>query len=150
MIWIKRDRGDFRMTAALLVAMASVNLPLASNAANIPRQNLERMFDQMQRQSHWDISKPLLWGYFFVNPTREPLDRAAPLLSAMGYQVVKIYLADKKSASAPDQWWLHIERVEVHTVDSLDARNHEFNDFAASHGIAVYDGMDVGPASGTP
>jgi hypothetical protein len=98
------------MTAALLVAIVITGLPLTTNAANIPRENLERMFNQMQRQSHWDLSKPLLWGYFFVNPTREPLDRAAPLLSAMGYQVVKIYLADKKSASAPDQWWLHIER----------------------------------------
>jgi hypothetical protein len=43
-----------------------------------------------------------------------------------------------------------VDRVEIHTVDSLDARNHEFNDFARVNGIALYDGMDVGPVGVSP
>lgn len=133
-----------RMRLAVITVLAGLCAPFALDAANIPQEKLQRMFDQMQQKSHWDLSQPLLWGYFFNNPTREPLDRAAPLLAAMGYRVVGIYLAEKKSPSTPDLWWLHIERAEIHSVDSLDARNHEFNNFAAAHGIAVYDGMDVG------
>lgn len=131
---------------AFIVAL--VVIASTSHAADISRQKLQRMFDQMQQKSHWDLTQPLLWGYFFNSPTREPLDKAMPLLSEMGYRIVGIHLADKKSASEPDEWWLHVERVEVHTLDSLDARNHEFNDFAIAHDIAKYDGMDVGPATG--
>jgi Regulator of ribonuclease activity B len=139
-----------KVISVSIVAVVVALFSATSAAADISRQKLQGMFDQMQRQSHWDRTQPLLWGYFFNNPTREPLDKAAPLLSAMGYRIVGIYLAEKKSMSAPDKWWLHIERIEVHTVDSLDMRNREFNDFATAHGIALYDGMDVGPASGGP
>ena len=40
---------------------------------------------------------------------------------------------------------LHMERVEKHTVDSLDRRNGELDAFAVKHGLQSYDGMDVGP-----
>jgi hypothetical protein len=137
-----------RIISVKFVAVVLAVFVTTSHAADISRQKLQRMFDQMQQKSHWDVTQPLLWGYFFSNPTCEPLDKATPLLSEMGYRIVGIHLADKKSVSEPDEWWLHIERVEVHTVESLDARNHEFNDFAMARGIAMYDGMDVGPASG--
>jgi hypothetical protein len=124
----------------------------AANAwsSNISREQLQTMFAQMQQQSHWDLSKPLLWGYFFISPTREPLDKAAHLLAAMGYRVVGISPVGRSPSPVPDRWRLHVDRVEIHTVDSLDARNHEFNDFARVNGIALYDGMDVGPVGVSP
>jgi hypothetical protein len=92
------------------------------------------------------MSREMLWGYFFTNPTRQPLDSVTGELAQMGYRVVKIYLSDKKQPTDPDLWWLHVERVEVHSVSSLDKRNIELTDFANRHSLASYDGMDVGPA----
>jgi hypothetical protein len=103
-----------KVISVSIVAAVFALFSATSACADISRQKLQRMFDRMQQQSHWDLTQPLLWGYFFNNPTREPLDKAAPLLSAMGYRIIGIYLADKKLMSAPDRWWLHIERIEVH------------------------------------
>jgi hypothetical protein len=40
---------------------------------------------------------------------------------------------------------LHVEKAEVHSVDSLHARNGELMAFAQENQLASYDGMDVGP-----
>jgi len=53
----------------------------------------------------------------------------------------------KESKDEADLWWLHIEKVETHSVDSLNAINLVFYDFADKHGIDPYDGMDVGPVA---
>jgi hypothetical protein len=116
-------------------------------ATDISREKLVAMFEQIEHGAKWDMTKPKLWGYFFTNPTRGPLENAASLLTAKGYRLVDIHLAKKKTATDPDVWWLHVERLEVHSVDSLDMRNHEFETFAHDSGLANYDGMDVGPAN---
>jgi len=103
------------------------------------------MFDSMSSNSGWDVSKPMVWGYFFTNSTRPPLESAAKLLASQGYRVVDIRIDDKDSPSDADSWWLHVEKIEVHTVDTLDGRNREFYGLAESLGLDSYDGMDVGP-----
>jgi hypothetical protein len=45
---------------------------------------------------------------------------------------------------------LHVEKVETHTVDSLDARNGELDALASKHDLQSYDGMDVGPVTQPP
>lgn len=89
----------------------------------------------------------MLWGYFFTNPSRGPLDLAAQDLSRSGYRVVEIYLSEKEDASDPDLWSLHVERIEMHTIDSLLKRNAKLTAFAKKHNLLSYDGMDVGPAA---
>lgn len=111
----------------------------------ISREQLQQMFDSMSQKSGWDISKDMVWGYFFTHSSKPPLERAAQVLEAQGYTVVDIYLADKESASDPDLWWLHAERIETHTVSSLDARNQLLYRFADEQALDSYDGMDVGP-----
>jgi hypothetical protein len=111
----------------------------------ISREQLQEMFDSMTQKSGWDMSKDMVWGYFFTDALRPPLERAAQLLASQGYVVVDIYLADKESDRDPDLWWLHVEKVETHTVASLDARNHLLYQFADEQGLDTYDGMDVGP-----
>ncbi len=132
--------------AALLMLMQ----PAAAQAqSTLSRASMEKMFAQMA-QANIDTSRPLLWGYFFTNGQRPPLEMAAKDLSKLGYQVVKIYLSDKKNPTDPDKWWLHVERVEHHTVASLDARNIALEAFAKNRNLASYDGMDVGPVNGGP
>ena len=74
------------------------------------------------------------------------LRAAVPELQAEDYEFVDIYPSDKNEPDDVDMWWLHVQRIEVHTVDSLFARNERLTEFAARHGLDSYDGMDVGLA----
>lgn len=139
-----------RSLMEILVRIVGLLMVIAVTPAEahspIPRAQLEQMFANIARGAKWDMSRDMLWGYFFTNPTRGPLDVAAIELSGMGYRVVHVYLSDKKQPADPDLWWLHVERVETHSVESLHQRNAELAAFAARHGLKAYDGMDVGPA----
>ncbi|UOV05880.1 ribonuclease E inhibitor RraB [Pseudoxanthomonas mexicana] len=91
-----------------------------------------------------DLRKPLVWGYFFTHHARPALEAVVPLLQAQGYRVIALYLEDKDDRKDPDLWWLHVEKTEVHTPDSLHERNQALYRFAEEHGLDAYDGMDVG------
>jgi hypothetical protein len=110
----------------------------------ITREQLVEMFDNMARETPWDLSKPMVWGYFFTHGTRPALEAVVPLLQEQGYRVIAPHLEDKDKRKEPDLWWLHVEKTEIHTPDSLDQRNQALYRFAAEHGLDAYDGMDVG------
>jgi len=110
----------------------------------VSRDKLEQMFANIAQKTKWDMSRDMLWGYFFTHSSRAALDDAALELSRMGYRVVSVYPSDRKKALGAEVWWLHVERIETHTVDSLDRRNTDLAKFAAARGLASYDGMDVG------
>ncbi len=98
-----------------------------------------------------DTERELLWGYFFVDRDPETLRSAVPDLLQDGYRLVALFEADAAPDDGPAPTWvLHVERVERHDVDSLDARNQQLNRFATACGIETYDGMDVGPVDGKP
>ena len=63
-----------------------------------------------------------------------------------GYRFVEIFLSEKEDPDEPDLWWLHVEKIEIHSSDSLHERNQLLYEFADEHGLESYDGMDVGPA----
>jgi hypothetical protein len=125
-------------------------MPIFTGAATrnnmITKEEMVALFDDMKQNAPWDLSKPLLWGYFFADADKAKLETAQALLKAKGYQVVGIY-DSKPEGDSPALWWLHIEKVEKHTVDTLHARNQEFYKFAEEQQLESYDGMDVGPAS---
>lgn len=106
------------------------------------------MFANISQKTKWDMSQDMLWGYFFTHPSRAKLDFAAKDLSRLGYRVVNVYLSDKEDPATPDLWWLHVERIETHSVESLFRRNAELTAFAKTHDLGSYDGMDVGPVNG--
>lgn len=48
--------------------------------------------------------------------------------------------------SYPDEmYWLQLEKIERHSITSLDKRNQAFNQLAQEKKIHAYDGMDVSP-----
>jgi hypothetical protein len=129
--------------AVLLLScvFASVHLVAdAQGSRRIQLAQIEAMFANMRAKAPWNVDGPLLWGYFFFDPSREKLERAGTELQATGYRVVGI-------APVPGQerFRLHVERVEAHTPMSLNVRNQEFYALADRLSIASYDGMDVGP-----
>jgi len=112
----------------------------------IERQALVEMFDSIAERGEMDMSRPMLWGYFFTNRDPAALRAVIPNLQSDDYEFVDVYQSEKDNPNDDDLWWLHVQRVEVHTVDSLFARNERLAEFASLHGIDSYDGMDVGPA----
>jgi len=144
----KRISRYARLIGTLLLGFVLSFGVLAEERSVISRDQLQEMFHNMANTPGWDVSKPMLWGYFFTHASRSPLEKAAKQLMSKGYRVVGIYVGDKDSPSDPDVWWLHVEKIENHSVDSLDRRNKEFNRLAESLELDSYDGMDVGPVSG--
>jgi hypothetical protein len=118
---------------------------IPGNTAVIEKEQLVMMFEQIADNTDWDLSAPLIWGFFFTDASAEKLRAVAPVLEQDGYRFVDVFLADKDEPADPDLWMLHVEKIEVHTPDSLDLRNREFYLFAADHGLGAYDGMDVAP-----
>jgi hypothetical protein len=115
---------------------------------NIPNKNisieqLDELFKNIPDNEQWDLSKPLLWGYFFTDIDPNKLELVKPKLQAMGYTIVDIFQAEKEEGDA-DLFYLHIEKPEIHNSQSLDKRNDEFYIFAYQNGLDSYDGMDVG------
>ncbi|KAG1217111.1 hypothetical protein G6F35_009456 [Rhizopus arrhizus] len=108
-------------------------------------EDTRNLFANLRENTDWDISGPLLWGYFFVHSTAEPLQALADHLQALGYNFVELFEQEPEEGDAPFHV-LHVERVEIHDEASLDRRNQEFAALATEKGVEDYDGMDVGPA----
>jgi hypothetical protein len=74
---------------------------------------VEGMFKNIRQKGKWAIDGPMLWGYFFVDRDRAGLARARSELERRGYRFVQILESNGKD----DPLILHVERIEVHSVD---------------------------------
>ena len=110
----------------------------------IPKSELVEMFQAIAQQTDWDMNSEMLWGYFFSDDDPGKLEACSDRLAEDGYHFVDISEGDEPD----DAWTLHIEKIEIHTPDSLDRRNQELAEIAKEMGLAAYDGMDVGPIDG--
>jgi Regulator of ribonuclease activity B len=105
----------------------------------ITKADLEEMFSGMRAQAPWDVDADLLWGYFFTHKDPQRLNAVGQILVSMDYHFVDIR-ADEENPLH----WLHVEKVETHSPDTLHRRNLQFYKLADEFGVN-YDGMDVGP-----
>jgi hypothetical protein len=114
----------------------------------ISREALQAMFESIANETKWNLEGDMLWGYFFTDQDQERLESCASVLAEQGYRLVDIYPTDVEEDGVEQEPTivLHVEKVETHTVESLDARNQEFYRLAEKLGLESYDGMDVGPA----
>lgn len=103
-------------------------------------EEMEDMFANMRTKTKWDLDGDMLWGYYFTDVDRGKLERAAEQLTRRGYHFGSIYQTDDKTT-----YVLHVERIEKHTPQTLQARNMEFYRLAEEFELDSYDGMDVGP-----
>jgi len=104
------------------------------------------MFANIRDNTPWDVTAPLLWGYYFVHSTPEPLQPLGQALATQGYTVVGQY-EQAGDADQPPFHVLHVERVEIHDEASLHARDQQLTALAAQMGVEDYDGVDVGPVT---
>ncbi len=106
----------------------------------ISLEQLQKLFADLRSETDWDIDGEMLWGYYFLDQDRDKLTEAGAVLGRQGYDVAGVYENDEEPG-----YILHVQRVEVHTPESLHARNAELAAFAQAQGLASYDGMDVSP-----
>lgn len=107
--------------------------------------DMEDLFKHTAESTDWDMKGELLWGYFFTDAEKAPLEPLRDELVASGYRFVRLDHAEEDGADSPALWMLHVEKVEKHTAESLHARNQEFYGLVKRLGVDEYDGMDVGP-----
>lgn len=110
----------------------------------ITLEQLEDLFASIDRAGAWDMTRPMLWGYFFTDRSAEKLEGLIAPLTDRGCRFVDIFEAEVPEGT-PAYFFLHVEKAEVHTARSLFARNAELYALADEHRIDAYDGMDVGP-----
>jgi len=84
-------------------------------------------------------------GIFFTHHEPKALEPIRNELATEGYRFVDLYQSDDEDQDDPPLWWLHVEREEIYTPQSLDQRNDTLYLLAARHGVDSYDGMDIGP-----
>lgn len=103
----------------------------------IPLEQVEAFFENMKAKGV-NTDTTMLYGYFFTNETKAPLERAAKELKDKGFQFVEIHQSDDKI------YWLQIQRKEIHNGQSLYSLNKELYKLANSYNLQSYDGYDVG------
>lgn len=114
---------------------------------NITLEQLEDMFFNMENDAKWNTKIPMLWGYYFTHSEAGLLEKARDMLLEKDYRFVDIYQTEPDEDNPADLWWLHVEKEELHTPQTLDKKNDEFYLLAHELGIDAYDGMDVSPVA---
>lgn len=113
---------------------------------SITLETLQQMFDNIRENTKWSIDGPMLWGYFFTDASASKLKDLVPVLEAQGYRYVDMFIPELDDGE-DEYFFLHLEKEEVHTVESLNERNQQLYALAEAYELASYDGMDVGPIS---
>ena len=108
----------------------------------ITLESLEEMFTNIKAKTKWNVDGALLWGYFFTDRDPQKFGPLTKHLEGLGYRYVTIL--QPEGAEDKGIYFLHVERAERHTPQSLHQRNQQFYRLAEQFGVETYDGMDVG------
>lgn len=127
----------------LIASLVLASMPVrAVGETTITRESLDEMFENLKAKTKWNLDGPLLWGYFFTDHDPKKFMRLKAHLEKLGYRYVGIL--EPEEGEANRTYFLHVERVEHHTPQSLHARNQQLSRLARQFGVEAYDGMDVG------
>lgn len=116
----------------------------------IDTSSVDQMFADIRAETDWNLDGPMLWGYFFTDADPHKLKRLSDQLVQDGYRHVDIFTIESDGSTDLGEaesgvYFLHVERVETHSIWSLELRNRGLEALAARFDVATYDGMDVGP-----
>lgn len=99
---------------------------------------VEEFYENTRSRKDIDVSKNLSWGYYFSSIDKGPLERVKELLlNEKGYSYAEIIKEEDS------KYYLHIEKIEKHTINSLTQRDIELKNYAEEFNIESYDGFDV-------
>jgi hypothetical protein len=108
-------------------------------------EGITEIFETARREDGWDMSREMLYSFYFVDESIEKLNNLGEKLQADGYDFVDVFeLAEEDSDEPTGEYLLHIDKVEKHTPESLAERNVEFQNLADEYEIETYDGWEFG------
>ena len=113
---------------------------------------LQEFFDRTRQlynegKAPFDIDGSCRWSFFFVDSDKEKLTQVGLHLENNGYEVIG-FLEPSPEDEDQETIFLRADRIETHSVDSLNQRNQELYKVAEHFEVLDYDGMDVGAVDG--
>ncbi len=112
-------------------------------------EGIKQIFAEAEREDNWKVGEPMLYSFYFVDEDPEKLENLGLALEEKEYDFNGVYeLGDEETEESTGEYMLHIDKVEVHTPESLAQRNVEFSRLAEDFQIASYDGWEFGEEGG--
>lgn len=106
---------------------------------------IREIFNAARTEDGWNLEEEMLYSYFFVDKDIDKLEALGLELEEKGYDFMDIFqLADEKTDEATGEYLLHIDKIEIHTPESLAALTVEFQKLADAKEIASFDGWEFG------
>lgn len=110
----------------------------------ITRDTIIEFFKDVEQGNEFNTSDKLLWSYFFLDSDMEKLKKFSNKLEELGFKFKTIFNADKINKDDIQEYYLQVEKIELHDVDTLFNLNKMFYKLAEENNINSYDGFDVG------
>ena len=108
-------------------------------------ETISEIFAQAKAEDNWNLDEPMLYSFYFVDESVEKLEKLGLKLESDGYDFVDIFeLGDEETNESTGEYLLHIDKVEIHTPESLAERNVRFQELADEYEIETYDGWEFG------
>jgi regulator of RNase E activity RraB len=108
-------------------------------------ESIREIFETARTEDGWNPDEEMLYSYFFIGKDAEKLETLGLDLEKQGYDFIDIFeLGDEETEKPTGEYLLHIDKVEVHTPESLAARNVEFQSLAGEYEIDSFDGWEFG------
>lgn len=108
-------------------------------------EGIREIFADAKQEDNWNIDEPMLYSFYFVDKSVEKLEKLGLKLEAEGYDFVDIFeLGDEETEKSTGEYLLHIDKIEIHTPESIAERNVEFQKLADQFEIETYDGWEFG------
>lgn len=111
-------------------------------------EGIREIFDTARREDNWNPEEEMLYSFYFIDRDVDKLEEIGLELEGKGYDFIDIFELGEEGTDEPTgDYLLHIDKIEVHTPESLAAQNVEFQNLADERGVA-YDGWEFGEIGG--
>ncbi|HXH69749.1 MAG TPA: ribonuclease E inhibitor RraB, partial [Pyrinomonadaceae bacterium] len=108
-------------------------------------EGIKKIFDDAKQEDNWNLGEEMLYSFYFVDEDVDKLEKLGLQLEVDGYDFIDIFeLGDEETDESTGEYLLHIDKVEIHTPESLAQRNVEFAKLAEEYEIKTYDGWEFG------
>lgn len=108
-------------------------------------EGIKELFDAARTEDGWNMDEEMLFSYYFVDRDVDKLEKLGEHLDKEGFDFVDIFeLGDEETNESTGEYLLHIDKVEIHTPESLAQRNVELQKLADEYEIETYDGWEFG------
>ncbi|HEY0429164.1 MAG TPA: ribonuclease E inhibitor RraB [Pyrinomonadaceae bacterium] len=107
-------------------------------------EDIREIFETARTENGWNLDEEMLYSFYFIDESIEKLEKLGQLLEQGRFDFIEIFeLADEKTKESTGEHLLQIDKVEIHTPESLAERNVEFQKLAEEYEVG-YDGYEFG------